>query len=162
MICETWASISFPTHDTSVLQNHVFQTISLYLASVSAPKILLLCVFGLFLLTSVQSSKSTWGFFQTLSMYSSTFYVVMISMRTDLVPRSMCGICSVTWRNFIRMCIWTFSNSLQVNLGMLPHTSTPYRSIVGEVILEDPTFSFSTIPYHLQCKVPSFLLSSHV
>ena len=112
---EARASTFFPFHDTLVLQKGLIhkwnnywcimnQCIASHLLNHWNTKKNLLFVFWIFLLASHANHGSRCErLFWTLSMYSTTLSMVVISMGSDLVSgRRVYDIWFLTWRNFIR------------------------------------------------------------
>ena len=125
IICEVWSSTFVPCHDTFALQKASFieessdaswsKCVASHLPNhfsrsciQSEHNILLLYIFCIFFLTShaILGSRCE-GLFWTLSMYSTTLSMTMISMGSDLVSRRVYGVCFVTCRNSVRKCFQT-------------------------------------------------------
>ena len=113
-------------HNEAIVLHPIFQTILPYLAFNLEHKNLLFRVFWLFWLAyyAILGSRCE-RLFWTLCPYSTTLSMAMISMGSDPISRIRRAyhVCFLTCKNFVRKCFCTFSNSFQVDLGMLPpHT----------------------------------------
>ena len=102
-------------HHEARVFHPIYQAIFPYLTS-NRNTNLLSCVFWILLLDSHAILGSLCeGPFLTLGMYWTTLSITIISIWSDPISRRVYEVHFLTCRK----CFWTFSNSFQVDLGML-------------------------------------------